>query len=190
MPQNKAIIVSAPSGSGKTTIVKYLLSNISQLKFSISATSRQKRDNEQDGVDYYFLSHHDFVEKIEHDEFVEWEEVYDGSYYGTLKSEVSRIWDEGHYIIFDVDVQGAIHLKKYFRDKGLSLFIRVKDQKVLEKRLRQRGTENEHDLRKRIKKATSEMKFESKFDRIIVNDSLEIAQKESEKVVRSFLNLQ
>jgi len=189
MPGNKAIIFSAPSGSGKTTIVKFILTKIPELKFSISATSREKRENEIDKIDYYFLTKEDFLAKIKNEEFVEWEEVYDGSLYGTLKSEVDRIWSEGNHIIFDVDVQGAINLKKYFKDKGLSIFIRVKDSAELEKRLRLRGTESEKSLQARIDKANSEMKFESYFDRIIINDQLENAQKESEEIVKTFLNL-
>lgn len=189
MSENKAIIVSAPSGSGKTTIVKYLLGTIPQLKFSISATSREKRKNEIHGVDYYFLSHDEFLEKINNKEFIEWEEVYNESLYGTLKSELNRIWAEGNYIIFDVDVQGAINIKNYFKDMGLSLFIRVQDLSELEKRLRDRRTENEQSLQKRINKAISEMKFEGSFDKVIVNDVLEIAQKEAEQLIRTFLNL-
>jgi guanylate kinase len=188
MSANKAIIVSAPSGSGKTTIVKYLLRTFLQLKFSISATSREIRNNEINGVDYYFISHDEFLEKISNNEFVEWEEVYDGSFYGTLKSELERIWAEGNYIIFDVDVQGAINLKNYFKNMGLSLFIRVKDLAELEHRLRERSTESEESLQKRINKAISEIKFESSFDKVIVNDNLELAQKEADRIVKSFLN--
>jgi len=189
MSDKKAIIVSAPSGSGKTTIVKSLIRRIPQLKFSVSATSREIRKNETDKIDYFFLARHEFTEKIKNEEFVEWEEVYDGSYYGTLKSEVERIWSQGDYIIFDVDVKGAINLKKYFGEKGLSLFIRVKDLDELEKRLRLRGTENERNMQKRINKAKFEMNFESSFDRVVINDILEDAQDEAERIVREFLNL-
>ena len=189
MPGKKAIIVSAPSGSGKTTIVKFILTRIPELKFSISATSREKRKNEIDKLDYYFLDKEDFKAKIKNEEFVEWEEVYNGSLYGTLKSEVDRIWSEGNHIIFDVDVQGAINLKKYFKDNGLSLFIRVKDLGELEKRLRLRGTESAESIQARIDKANSEMKFENYFDRIIINDNLDNAQKEAVEIVKTFLNL-
>ena len=188
MSGNKVIILTAPSGSGKTTLVKFLISRIPQLRFSISATSREIRENETDKVDYYFLTTHEFKKRINNDEFIEWEEVYNGSYYGTLKSEIDRIWSEGHDIIFDVDVQGALNLKKYFRDKGLSLFIRVNSLDELEKRLRKRGTENEQNLQKRIDKAKYEMGFESNFDSVIINDSLKSAQTETERIVRTFLN--
>jgi guanylate kinase len=189
MSGEKVIIVSAPSGSGKTTIVKYLLKKIPKLKFSISATSREKRKGERDKSDYYFIGTEDFLAKIKNDEFVEWEEVYNGSLYGTLKSEVERIWAEGNCIIFDVDVQGGINLKKYFKDKGLSLFIRVRDVSELEKRLKLRGTETNESLQSRIEKASSEMKYEDYFDRIVINDKLENAKKEAEQIVNTFLNL-
>jgi len=189
MSDKKAIIISAPSGSGKTTIVKYVLQKIPQLKFSISATSREKRNNEVDKLDYYFLSIEEFKEKIKNDAFAEWVEVYNGSLYGTLKSEVSRIWNEGYVIIFDVDVKGAINLKKYFKDQGLSIFIRVRDINELEARLRLRGTETAENLQNRIDKAKSEIKFDSHFDTIVFNDNLEIAQKETEQILRTFLNL-
>jgi len=189
MSGNKAIIISAPSGSGKTTIVKYLRTKIPELKFSISATSREKRKNEIDKSDYYFLEKDDFLTKIKNGEFVEWEEVYNGSLYGTLKSEVDRIWSDGNFIIFDVDVQGAMNLKRYFKDSGLSLFIRVKDLSELEKRLRLRGTETEKSIQLRIDKVNSEMKFENCFDRVIINDNLGDAQMETEQIVKTFLNL-
>jgi guanylate kinase len=189
MSGNKAIIVSAPSGSGKTTIVKHLLKKFPALKFSISATTREKRENETDKSDYYFFNRKEFLLKVNNDEFVEWEEVYNGSLYGTLKSEVERIWSEGNYIIFDVDVRGAINLKDYFQENGLSLFIRVKDISVLEKRLRLRGTETEESLHSRIDKASSEMGFESYFDHIIINDKLKLAQMKAVKIVESFLKL-
>jgi len=185
----KAIIITAPSGSGKTTIVKFLLSRIPQLRFSISATSRERRGDETNKVDYYFLSPSEFKKKINSNEFIEWEEVYDTLYYGTLKSEVDRIWAEGYDVIFDVDVKGALNLKKYFKDKGLSLFIRVNDLDVLGDRLRRRGTEDEQSLQKRMEKAKFEMGFESNFDRVIVNESLEVAQAEAERIVRTFLNV-
>lgn len=189
MSGKKAIIVSAPSGSGKTTIVKYLLTKIPELKFSISATSRKKRKNEIDNSDYYFLDREVFLAKVKNDEFVEWEEVYNGSLYGTLKSEVDRMWSEGNYIIFDVDVYGAINLKKYFSKDGLSLFIRVNDLSELERRLRIRGTETEDSLQFRIDKANSELKFENYFDHVVINDNLKEAQKDAVHIVKTFLNL-
>lgn len=190
MVDNKVVIVSAPSGSGKTTIVKHLLHKVPQLKFSISATSRNRRANEIDKVDYYFLGIEEFNKKIQEDAFIEWEEVYDGSLYGTLKSEVQRIWSGGSYIIFDVDVKGGINLKKYFGEKGLSIFVRVKDTSELEKRLLARGTESEHSMKQRMQKAEAEMKYEKYFDRVLINDVLGEAQHEAECLVRNFLNIQ
>jgi guanylate kinase len=188
MSSRKAIIVAAPSGSGKTTLVKHLLKAIPQLKFSISATSRDKRPGEKDKLDYYFLKKDQMTEKIKNGDFVEWEEVYSGSLYGTLKSEVERIWAEGNTIIFDVDVIGAINLKKYFKDQGLSIFIRVKDIAVLEKRLKARGTEDNENLKRRIAKVESEMEYQSRFDVVVTNDILEVAKKETEQIVRNFIN--
>lgn len=187
MPNNKAIIVAAPSGSGKTTIVKYLLKRIPQLRFSISATSRVKRAGETDKLDYYFLSKEEMKAKIKKDDFVEWEEVYSGSLYGTLKSEVEKIWADGDTIIFDVDVKGAINLKEYFKDQGLSIFIRVRDIALLEERLKARGTEDDESLRSRIEKVESEMGYQSKFDVVVTNDILKTAKQETERIVRNFI---
>lgn len=187
MSNKKAIIVAAPSGSGKTTIVKHLLKRIPQLKFSISATSRSKRARETDKKDYYFLTKDEMTERVRNGDFVEWEEVYSGSLYGTLKSEVERIWSDGDTIIFDVDVKGAINLKEYFRNQGLSIFISVKDIDDLEKRLRKRGTEDNESLKKRIEKVESEMVYQSKFDVVVTNDILEIAKQETEEIVRNFI---
>jgi guanylate kinase len=159
------------------------------LEFSISATSRVKRGNEIDGVDYYFLTHDEFNKRIKNKEFIEWEEVYNGSLYGTLKSELDRIWAEGNYIIFDVDVKGGLRLKKYFKERGLSLFIRVENPLELEKRLRQRATDDEQSVQRRIRKASTEMKYERNFDKVIVNDILDKAQKEAEQFIREFLNI-
>jgi len=188
MSSRKAIIVAAPSGSGKTTLVKHLLKAIPQLKFSISATSRDKRPGEKDKLDYYFLKKDQMTEKIKNGDFIEWEEVYSGSLYGTLKSEVERIWAEGNTIIFDVDVIGAINLKKYCKDQGLSIFIRVKDIAVLEQRLKARGTEDNENLKRRVAKVESEMEYQSKFDVVVTNDILEVAKKETEQIVRNFIN--
>jgi len=187
MSNKKAIIVAAPSGSGKTTIVKHLLKRIPQLKFSISATSRSKRAGETDKLDYYFLTKDEMTERIRNGDFVEWEEVYSGSFYGTLKSEVERIWSDGNTIIFDVDVIGAINLKKYFKNQGLSIFIRVKDIADLEKRLRERGTEDNESLKKRIEKVELEMAYQSKFDEVVTNDILETANQKTEEIVRDFI---
>jgi guanylate kinase len=188
--QGKAIIVSAPSGAGKTTIVKHLLSVVPRLEFSISACSRAKRAEETDGKDYYFISVDDFKTRISQREFVEWEEVYPGSYYGTLKSEMDRIWLEDKIPIFDVDVQGALNLKKYFGSKALGVFIQPPSIGELEKRLRNRGSETEETLQKRVKKAVYELTFSKHFDVIIINDDLKSKCREIVNLVESFLNLQ
>jgi len=187
--KGKAIVFSAPSGSGKTTIVQSLLQRIPQLSFSISATSRQKRDNETEGKDYYFLSEYDFRKKIDNSDFVEWEEVYDGSYYGTLKTEVDRIWRNNQVVVFDVDVKGGLNLKKYFGQDSLAFFIRVKNFEILKERLKNRKTETKESLNRRLDKAEFEMTFQHKFDRIIVNDELNEAIRETERLVKEFLKL-
>lgn len=183
----KAIIFSAPSGSGKTTIVQYLLENNSDLGFSISASTRDKRGRkETDGVDYYFLSPEEFKQKIDNDEFIEWEEVYAGNFYGTLKSEIQRIWNQGKNVIFDVDVKGGIALKKYFGDKALSVFVKVPSLDILKHRLNERGTETEESLSRRLFKAKFEMTFQDKFDVILLNEHLETATKEAQKLYDRF----
>lgn len=183
----KAVIISAPSGSGKTTIVKYLLEKENRLAFSISATSRQKRPGEIHGRDYYFMTSGEFIGRIKANDFVEWEQVYPDIYYGTLKSEIDRIWKEKKAVIFDVDVKGGLSLKKYFSDKGLSFFIKVPDFKILEKRLRDRHTESENSLRTRLEKASSEMQYESSFDEVVVNDDLEAACRKIADRISGFL---
>ncbi len=185
----KLIIFSAPSGAGKTTIVQRLLSNISILEFSVSATSRAPRGDEQHGVDYYFISPDEFRTRVNSDEFVEWEEVYPGQMYGTLLSEVDRIWRKGHHVIFDVDVKGGLNLKKKFGKEALGIFVRPPSMEALEERLRQRATEPEEKIKMRLEKAASELSFESRFDVTIVNDNLERAVKEAETVVKNFLNI-
>ena len=182
-----AVIFSAPSGSGKTTIVQRLLQVEPGLSFSISATSRKKRPNESNAIDYYFLSINGFEKKISNEEFVEWEEVYDGVYYGTLKTEVERIWREGKTVVFDVDVKGGLNLKKYFGNNAIALFIRVKNSDVLKERLQNRNTESKESLGRRLGKAEYEMTFQYKFDRIIINDDLEETVAEAHKVIRDFL---
>jgi len=189
MASKKAVIISAPSGSGKTTIVNYLLKNIPELKFSISATSRPSRSYEIQKKDYYFISKEDFLNKIQNKEFIEWEEVYDGVYYGTLKSEIEYIWSINKNVIFDVDVRGGINLKKYFGDSGLSIFIIVDDISELERRLRNRSTESEDSIQSRLAKAKHEMKFKDDFDNIVVNDDLSKACKMVLTLVKSFLNI-
>jgi len=183
----KAIIFSAPSGSGKTTIVKHLLEKNSDLGFSISASTRDRRGrSEQDGKDYYFLTPQEFKQKIDKDEFIEWEEVYAGNFYGTLKSEIHRIWDEGKNVIFDVDVKGGINLKKYFGDKALAIFVKVPSLEILKQRLNDRGTESSDSLSRRIFKAEFEMSFQDKFDAVLVNERLEISLAEAQKLYEGF----
>ncbi|UII34761.1 guanylate kinase [Fulvivirga ulvae] len=189
MHNGKAIIFSAPSGSGKTTIVKHLLATNPKLGFSISACTRDKRGrNEENGKDYYFLTPEDFKHKIDNDEFIEWEEVYAGNFYGTLKSEVERIWKEGRHVIFDVDVKGGLHLKQYFGDKALAVFVKVPSIDELKERLMDRQTETENSLSQRIFKAKFEMTFENKFDVTLVNEDLEESLKKAEELVSNFIN--
>jgi guanylate kinase len=185
--REKAIIVSAPSGAGKTTIVKNLLSVIPSLEFSISACSRSKRVGETDGKDYFFISIEEFRKKIKNDEFVEWEEVYPGNYYGTLKSELQRIWEKGCFPIFDVDVIGGLNLKKYFGEKALAICIKPPSISELKERLIKRGTETEESFQKRLGKAEKELTFAEHFDKIIVNDKLENACEEAVGIVNAFL---
>ncbi len=181
------IIVSAPSGAGKTTIVKKILEAVPELKFSVSACSRPKRNNEIDGVDYYFINTDDFKKRIENDEFLEWQEVYKGSFYGTLKSEVDRIWNQDNYVIFDVDVVGGLNIKKIYNDKALSLFIMPPSIDLLEERLRKRSTDSEESIKVRVEKARKEMEFAHKFDNIIINDDISIASNEAISLVKRFL---
>ncbi len=183
----KLVIFSAPSGSGKTTIVRELLKCFPQFEFSISATSRQPRGQEQHGVDYYFLSNEEFRERVERGEFVEWEEVYPGTCYGTLKSEMERIWSKGNVIIFDVDVMGGINLKRLFGDDACSVFIMPPSIEELERRLRGRGTDAEEVIKKRIGKAEFELSKSNAFDHIIVNDVLEVAVNEARSIIENFL---
>lgn len=185
--EGKLIIFSAPSGSGKTTIVKELLSHNSNLGFSISACTRDKRGrSEQNGQDYYFMTPDEFRQKIDEDAFVEWEEVYPGAYYGTLKSEIERIWASGKHVIFDVDVKGGLALKNYYKEKALAIFVKVPSLEVLEQRLRARGTETEESLSKRIFKMKFEWSFQDKFDVVLVNDALEHAVEEAQTLFTNF----
>lgn len=190
MQQGKAIIFSAPSGSGKTTIVRHLLANNPRLGFSISACTRDKRGRtEVDGKDYYFLTPEEFKKKIDEQAFVEWEEVYAGNFYGTLKSEVERIWNEGRHVVFDVDVKGGLDLKKYFGDAGLAIFVKVPTLELLKTRLTRRSTETEDSLSQRLFKAKFEMTFEKQFDVTIVNDDLGRALQEAESLVNEFIGV-
>ena len=185
--QGKVIIVSAPSGAGKTSIVRHLLEQVPELKFSISATTRPKRDYEIDGKDYYFLTPEQFKERLANDEFLEWQEVYEDQYYGSLKSEVERIWSEGQVVIFDVDVLGGLNIKKFYGDEALSVFIEPPTLEELMNRLKKRGTETEESLKKRIDKAEYELSFAPQFDRIVLNDDLATAQQEMIDLVQAFL---
>ncbi|MBN1768235.1 MAG: guanylate kinase [Prolixibacteraceae bacterium] len=185
--KGKLIIFSAPSGAGKTTIVKYLLSKNYNLEFSISATSRQPRVNETDGKDYYFIPLNDFKRKIENEEFLEWEEVYPDKFYGTLKSEVERIRNKGKNVVFDVDVVGGCNIKEYYGDDALSIFIQPPSVETLEKRLKARSTDNNEVIKTRVEKAKYELTFAPRFDKIIVNDKLEDAFAEAEKTLEEFL---
>lgn len=183
----KAIIFCAPSGSGKTTIVKHLLQHNPDLGFSISAVTRDKRGRtEVEGKDYHFLTPDQFKEKILNHEFIEWEEVYAGNYYGTLKSEIERIWNEGKNVIFDVDVKGGLSLKKYFGDKALAIFVLVPSMELLEQRLRGRGTETEDVLSRRLFKAKFEMSFQKEFDIVLVNEHLETSLAEAQRLYNEF----
>ena len=184
---NKVLIFSAPSGSGKSTIVNHLLPIHPEIEFSVSATSRAPRGQEKNGVEYHFFTADEFRRLITEDKFVEYEEVYAGSFYGTLKSEVERIWNKGNVIIFDVDVKGGVNLKKYFGDKALSVFIQAPSVEVLRDRLIARGTDSLEAIEKRVAKAAEEMTYADKFDYILVNDNLEKALEEAELIVDKFL---
>lgn len=186
--QGKLIIITAPSGSGKTTIAKHLLEQMPTLEFSISATTRPKRPNEQHGKDYYFNSVDEFEKRISNNEFVEHEEVYPGIYYGTLKSEITRIWAKGNHVVFDVDVVGSKNLKEMYGDKALLLFIRLPNFETLETRLRARSTEDDEQLNVRLNKARLEMEYEQYADNIVLNDNLETAQQHALQVVSEFIN--
>jgi guanylate kinase len=183
----KIIIFTAPSGSGKTTIVRHLLESNKSLAFSISACNRPPRAGEVDMRDYYFLSTEEFKEKIKNTEFVEWEEVYDNRFYGTLRSEIERLWGDHKHILFDVDVQGALQLKSFFKNQALAIFVKVPSLETLQNRLNERGTEDEKSLKKRLEKAQAELAFEDKFDKILLNEDLEKTLKTAQKWVDDFL---
>ena len=186
--RGKLLIFSAPSGAGKTTIVKYLMSQIPSLEFSISAASRKMRKGEIDGRDYYFLSADDFRMKIQNNEFVEWEEVYADHYYGTLNSEVERIRNAGNHVVFDVDVKGGLNIKKQFGDDALAVFVKPPSVEVLKQRFKGRNTETQESINLRVERFEFELSFEDKFDKVLVNDDLEKAKQEALLIVNNFLN--
>lgn len=186
--EGKLLIITAPSGAGKTTIVHHLLDTFPQLAFSVSATSRGRRTNEQEGRDYYFLPPGRFQELVAEGAFLEWQEVYSNQFYGTLLSEVDRLWAEGKHIVFDIDVKGALNLKRKFPSRTLSVFVKPPSREVLAERLVKRKTESPEQLQKRIRKAEEELLFENHFDVVLVNDVLERALREAESIVSGFLN--
>ena len=188
MDKGKLIIFSAPSGSGKSTIVRHLLRRDVPIEFSVSATNRAPRGREENGVDYYFLSSEEFKSKINSKAFLEWEEVYPDRYYGTLNAEVDRIWANGKQVVFDIDVEGGLNLKKQFGERALSVFIKAPSLDVLKERLMARNTEDQENLNMRLDKAKSEMAYAKYFDLVIVNDDLEIAQEQAYQKVMDFIN--
>lgn len=185
----KLIALTAPSGAGKTTIARHLLKTFDRLEFSISATTREKRAHEVDGRDYYFLTKEEFEQKIANDEFVEWEEVYEGQFYGTLKSEVGHILRANKFAIFDIDVKGATSIKGVYGDEAMVIFIKPPSPEVLFERLRNRKTESAKSLEKRIARARRELAYEDKFDRILVNDDLDTALRDAEILIQRVLNI-
>jgi guanylate kinase len=185
--KGRLVIVTAPSGAGKTTIVKRLLASDLPLSFSVSACTRERRSGEVDGVDYYFIGKEAFEDKIANDAFVEFEEVYEGSFYGTLKSELQRLWKDERIVLFDIDVLGAINLKRQFKEQALTIFIQPPSLDILVERLTRRNTESEASLKKRIAKAASELTYMDKFDKTVLNDDLERACKEAYDLVVAFL---
>ncbi len=187
MSKGKVVIFCAPSGSGKTTIVKHLLQTNPRLMFSVSACTRKQREGEVNGKDYYFLTQDEFQKRISSGDFLEYEEVYGGNFYGTLKSEISRIWEMDKVVLFDVDVVGGLNIKNYFGDLALAIFVKPPSVEVLEQRLRYRSTETEETLKMRVGKAVQELQFEDRFEKVILNDDLNKALAEAEVLVNGFL---
>lgn len=187
--RGKMLIFTAPSGAGKTTIVRHLLENFNELAFSVSATNRPMREGEIDGESYHFLTTGEFMNRVENEEFIEYEEVYPGRFYGTLHSEVDRIWAMDRAIVFDIEVKGATNLKKFYPRESLAVFINPPSSDVLFKRLRDRSTETEEELRVRIDRAAVELTYVNTFDRVLVNDDLQVALAEAEDIVEDFLGV-
>ncbi len=185
----KIIIITAPSGAGKTSITRYLLNKYTKLAFSISAATREPRGDEKNGADYYFMSLEEFHEKIENNDFAEWEMVYEGKYYGTLKSELQRIWSEGWIPILDIDVRGAIHIQQQFPHNSLSIFVLPPSLEALKKRLEARGTETAENISTRLNKASYELSFSHSFNKVVINDNLENACAETEAALKEFADL-
>lgn len=187
IPQSKIIIITAPSGAGKTSITRYLLQKFPKLQFSISAATRTPRNDEVNGKDYYFMSVEEFQQKIAEEAFVEWEMVYEGKYYGTLKAEINRIWQLGKIPLLDIDVKGALHVQKQFPHHCLSIYIQAPSVEELKKRLESRGSETPESIQTRISKAMYEMSFKENFDAVIINEHLSLAQQEAEELVQKFI---
>ena len=185
---NKLIVFSAPSGAGKTTLVRYIIETFNDIQFSISATSRVARGNEKDGVDYYFLSNEEFKARVKNEEFIEYEEVYGGNYYGTLKSELDRIWNANKIAIFDIDVVGGANIKNMFPNETLSIFVMPPSIDVLKNRLLERGDVSSEEINVRVKKAESELDYASKFDNIIINNDLEESKKIAHTLIKKFID--
>jgi guanylate kinase len=183
----KIILITAPSGSGKTSVVNHLMKKFPQLAFSVSATTRQPRNNEKNGVHYYFIDEPQFREKIHNKEFLEWEMVYEGKYYGTLKSDIERIWNENKVPVLDIDVQGAIHVQQQYPVNTIAIFIQAPSVEELKRRLKFRGSETDESLQARVNKSTYEMTFKNHFENIIINENFETACKEADKIISNFL---